>query len=103
MSSLNVVKLTELNDLGWHNVEHQPFADHLTNEDFRMSEIPMGGQMLWKLEGNNRVLHLRHTDAEPWRHYEEFPQYFLPDPLGFSKGLATFIALRKKDWTATVA
>jgi hypothetical protein len=66
-----------------------------------MTDIPTGGQMLWKLEGNERVLHLRHNDSEPWRYYEEFPEYVLPDPLGFSKGITTFLALSKKNWTAT--
>lgn len=66
-----------------------------------MADIPTGGQMLWKLEGDDRVLHLRHNDLEPWRHYEEFPQYVLPDPADFSKGIATFLALLKKGWTAT--
>lgn len=66
-----------------------------------MSEVQTGGQMLWKLEGEDRVLHLRHDMSEPWRPYEEFPQYALPDPEGFSKGIATFLALLKKDWTAT--
>ncbi|QYO68554.1 hypothetical protein JVX88_17565 [Leptolyngbya sp. 7M] len=65
-----------------------------------MAEIPSGGQMLWKREGEERVLHLRHNDSEPWRPYEEFPQYALPDPDGFSKGIATFLALLKKDWIA---
>ena len=65
-----------------------------------MTEILTGGQMLWKLEGNDRTLHLRHNDSEPWRPYEEFPQYVLPDPEGFSKGITTFLALLKKDWTA---
>ncbi|OLP19421.1 hypothetical protein BST81_06110 [Leptolyngbya sp. 'hensonii'] len=65
-----------------------------------MAEIPTAGQMLWKLEDNERALHLRHSAAEPWRPYEEFPQYFLPDPPGFSKGITTFLALLKKDWTA---
>jgi hypothetical protein len=65
-----------------------------------MTDIPTGGQMLWKLEGDDRVLHLRHNDSEPWVPYEEFPQYALPDPQGFSKGLATFMSLLKKDWTA---
>jgi hypothetical protein len=67
-----------------------------------MTGIPNanGGQMLWKLEGNERVLHLRHSDIEPWRPYEEFPQYFLNDPNGFSKGITTFLALLKKGWTA---
>lgn len=53
------------------------------------------GQMLWKLEGSDRTLHLRHHDSEPWKPYEEFPQYVLPDPHGFSKGITTFLALRK--------
>lgn len=66
-----------------------------------MTTTPSNGQMLWKLEGDDRVLHLRHSDHEPWRPYEEFPQYFLPDPHGLSKGIATFIALSKKGWTAT--
>jgi len=58
------------------------------------------GQMLWKLEGSDRTLHLRHDDSEPWKPYEEFPQYVLPDPHGFSKGITTFLALRKNDWPA---
>ncbi|WP_316436421.1 hypothetical protein [Leptolyngbya sp. NK1-12] len=45
-------------------------------------------------------MHLRHNDSEPWRPYEDFPQYALPDPDGFSKGIATFLALLKKDWIA---
>ncbi|MBL1178424.1 hypothetical protein ACN4EK_01720 [Pantanalinema rosaneae CENA516] len=65
-----------------------------------MTDIPTGGEMLWKLEGDDRVLHLRHNSSEPWRPYEEFPQYVLPDPDGFSKGIATFLALLKKNWTA---
>ncbi|CAN1209591.1 hypothetical protein TUMEXPCC7403_05165 [Tumidithrix helvetica PCC 7403] len=68
-----------------------------------MTDIPNGGQMLWKLENNERVLHLRHNNIEQWRPYEEFPQYALPDPLGFSKGITTFLALLKKGWTATKA
>jgi hypothetical protein len=64
-------------------------------------EIPTNGQMLWKLEGDERVLYLRHNNSEPWRHYEEFPQYVLPEPEGFSKGITTFLALLKKGWTAT--
>ncbi|MFM7425173.1 MAG: hypothetical protein ACKO7W_09315 [Elainella sp.] len=66
-----------------------------------MADIPTGGQMLWKLIGEDRVLHLRHNDSEPWQHYESFPDYVLPDPEGFSKGITTFLALLKKDWTAT--
>ncbi len=66
-----------------------------------MTDIPTDGQMLWKLEEGERVLYLRHNDLEPWRFYEEFPQYVLPDPNGFSKGITTFVALAKKGWTAT--
>lgn len=70
-----------------------------------MSSIPTstGGQMWWKREGEDRVLYLRHSDRDPWQHYEEFPQYVLPDPMGFTKGITTFLALRKKDWTAVKA
>lgn len=66
-----------------------------------MTEVRTGGQMLWKLEGDDRVLLLRHDETEPWRPYEEFPQYCLPDPAGFTKGITTFLALLRKDWTAT--
>lgn len=66
-----------------------------------MTERQTGGQMLWKLEGNGRTLHLRHHDSEPWRPYEELPQYALPDPEGFSKGITTFLALLKQGWTVT--
>ncbi|MBH8553535.1 hypothetical protein I8751_14375 [Nostocaceae cyanobacterium CENA357] len=65
-----------------------------------MTEIQTGGQMTWKLEGaTDCALHLRHNSSEPWRPYEEFPEYFLPDPGEFSKGYATFLALLKKGWT----
>lgn len=65
-----------------------------------MTTVPTHGQMLWKREGEgvDRVLHLRHDSSEPWQYYEEFPQYVLPDPPEFSKGIATFLALLKKDW-----
>ena len=65
-----------------------------------MAETSPNGQMLWKLEGSDRILHLRHSPLEAWRPYEEFPQYALPDPQGFSKGIATFMALLKKNWEA---
>ncbi|MDX2256482.1 MAG: hypothetical protein NW214_13290 [Pseudanabaenaceae cyanobacterium bins.39] len=65
-----------------------------------MSNNPSGGQMLWKLENGNRVLHLRHKPYEQWRPYEEFPEYALEDPVGFSKGITTFVSLLKKNWVA---
>jgi hypothetical protein len=65
-----------------------------------MTQLPTSGQMLWKLEGTERVLYLRHNPSEPWKPYEEFPEYFLPDPVGFSKGITTFLALIKKNWVA---
>ncbi len=68
-----------------------------------MSEGMIEGQMLWKLVGEDRVLYLRHSECESWQHYEEFPQYFLPDPEGFSQGIATFMDLLKKGWTVLQA
>ncbi len=62
--------------------------------------IPSDGQLTWKVEGAiDAALHLRHSSTEPWSPYEEFPQYFLPDPPEFSKGYATFLALLKRGWT----
>ncbi len=38
------------------------------------------GQMTWQSEGTiNRFLYLRGNPHEPWRHYQEFPQYAKPD------------------------
>ncbi len=64
-----------------------------------MTEMQTDGQMTWKLAGSTDcALHLRHDSSEPWRPYEEFPEYFLPDPKEMSKGYATFLALLKKGW-----
>ncbi|MEH2091492.1 MAG: hypothetical protein V7K61_32985 [Nostoc sp.] len=63
-----------------------------------MTDI-QAGQMTWRLPDSSEcALHLRHNASEPWRSYKEFPQYFLPDPPGFSEGYATFLALLKKNW-----
>jgi hypothetical protein len=61
------------------------------------------GQMLWMRQGEDQFLHLRHHDAEPWRPYEEFPQYALPDPQGFSKGITTFVTLVRQGWVTVKA
>ena len=64
-----------------------------------MARAKTEGQMAWKLEGMvDCALHLRHHASDPWRPYEEFPQYVLPDPPHFSKGYATFLDLLKKGW-----
>jgi hypothetical protein len=63
-----------------------------------MTDLPPG-QMTWKLPGSEDcVLHLRHQPTDPWQHYSEFPEYFLPDPPEFSTGYATFLALLKQQW-----
>jgi hypothetical protein len=57
------------------------------------------GQMTWKLpDSSDCALHLRHDASQPWRPYQDFPEYFLPDPPDFSQGYATFLALLKKNW-----
>jgi hypothetical protein len=61
------------------------------------------GQMAWKRQGDDQFLHLRHNDAEPWLPYEQFPQYALPDPAGFSKGVTTFVTLVRQGWVTIKA
>ncbi len=56
------------------------------------------GQMSWKVSGTNDCsLHLRHSDTETWCPYQDFSEYFLPDPPSFSQGYTTFLALLKKN------
>jgi hypothetical protein len=63
-----------------------------------MAESPIG-QMTWKIPGSTEsALHLRQNSSQPWRSYKEFPEYAVPDPVGFSEGYATFLALLKKNW-----
>jgi hypothetical protein len=57
------------------------------------------GQMTWKISGaTDSALHLRHHAHETWQPYQNFPDYILPDPPGFSSGYATFLALLKENW-----
>jgi hypothetical protein len=56
------------------------------------------GQMTWKSSGQDCNLFLRHTPADPWEHYQKFPQLIKPDPKDVSAGFATFIALMKNNW-----
>lgn len=57
------------------------------------------GQMTWKIAGaTDSALHLRHNSSEDWQPFQDFPEYVLPDPPGFSEGYATFIALLKENW-----
>jgi hypothetical protein len=60
------------------------------------------GQMTWRPDGINceNMLYLRLKPFEKWQPYTEFPQYYLPDPHGFSSGYATFITLLKQNWQA---
>ncbi|MGK7877615.1 MAG: hypothetical protein AB4426_31235 [Xenococcaceae cyanobacterium] len=66
-----------------------------------MANTPVG-QMTWSPDGTSSsgILHLRYHPLEKWRPYTEFPEYFRPDPPGFSQGYATFIALLKEKWQA---
>jgi hypothetical protein len=65
-----------------------------------MSNLNTKGQMLWKREGlDDCVLHLRHHHFEPWKPFETFPEYALPDPPEFSKGYSTFRSLMRQGWT----
>jgi hypothetical protein len=60
------------------------------------------GQMTWRPDGVNceNVLYLRLRPFDKWQPYTEFPQYYLPDPNGFSLGYATFLSLLRRNWQA---
>jgi hypothetical protein len=57
------------------------------------------GQMTWKPNNTNPgILHLRNHPLDPWRPYTEFPEYAMPDPIGFSPGYVTFVHLLRQKW-----
>lgn len=57
------------------------------------------GQMTWRLPGMEEpLLHLRLTEDEPWRPYNECPEYMVPDRAEMSLGYPTFISLLKRNW-----
>jgi hypothetical protein len=64
-----------------------------------MSEANLG-QMTWRPDdvSGQSMLYLRLKPFDKWQPYTEFPQYFLPDPEGFSLGYSTFIRLLKQKW-----
>lgn len=63
----------------------------------------MNKQMCWKFsnDNENKILHLRENESNPWRPYTAFPQYAAPDYRieGGSKGWATYQKLLKSGWT----
>lgn len=59
---------------------------------------PAPGQMMWKSSGEDCTLFLRHSAADPWRPYQDFPQLRQPDPQHVSAGFSTFISLMKRNW-----
>ena len=63
----------------------------------------MDKQMCWLIDSNNRsmiVLHLREYSYQPWKPYNTFTKYSVPDYRvpGGSKGWATYQHLRKSGW-----
>ncbi len=59
--------------------------------------------MCWLLDSRNRqtiVLHLREYAYQPWKPYNLYSQYSVPDYRvpGGSKGWATYQHLRKAGW-----
>lgn len=43
-------------------------------------------------------LHLKLSDATPWLHYSQCPQFVQPDNAMLSPGLATFLHLLRLNW-----
>lgn len=62
----------------------------------------MDKQMCWLLDDNRQriILHLRENIHHPWKPYNVYSQYSVPDYRipGGSKGWATFQHLRKAGW-----
>jgi len=61
-------------------------------------------QMCWlsfQQTHKEKVLHLRLHSYQPWKPYQDWPEYAVPDyeiPK-FPKGLATYDLLRRSGWT----
>ncbi|MDY6936097.1 MAG: hypothetical protein SWY16_00400 [Cyanobacteriota bacterium] len=60
-------------------------------------------QMSWlpiEERGEQKILHLRTAPNRPWKPYNSFPEYAVPDtPIeGASKGYATFQKLIRQGW-----
>ena len=56
-------------------------------------------QMSWQSFREEKILMLRLSPTDPWRPYNHFPKYALPDYQisGVAKGWATFLALLSRD------
>jgi hypothetical protein len=55
--------------------------------------------MIWRLPGMEEpLLHLRLSEADPWRPYHECPEHMTPDRGEMSLGYPTFVNLLKQKW-----
>jgi hypothetical protein len=57
------------------------------------------GQMIWRLPGMEEpCLHLRLSEDDPWKPYNECPEYMRPDRHDMSLGYPTFVNLLRQNW-----
>jgi hypothetical protein len=76
---------------------------NITTKYFVRKSLIMDKQMCWlidRLNGQTIVLHLREYAHQPWKPYNTYSQYSVPDyrvPRG-SKGWATYQHLRQAGW-----